>query len=200
MSDDELRARAGDEEFFAQLFERHATSVYNHCFRRTGSWATAEDLTSVVFLEAWKRRGQARAIEGTLLPWLLGVANNVVRNTRRALRRYDRLLGRLPLPAAEPDVADDIAGRLDDERAIQSVLLAMSRLSRDDQDVLHLCVWAGLSYEQAAVALGVPIGTVRSRLARARHRLRDQAGSAGGSHQRGTDRISRSGTGPRREG
>jgi RNA polymerase sigma factor (sigma-70 family) len=165
------RAQAGDEEAFGLIFRRHVDAVYNHCFRRLGSWNSAEDAASLVFLETWRRRRDAIDSDGSLLPWLLGVANNVVRNLSRTARRYDAALFRLPQPVAEPDHADQVAARLDDERRIQEVLRDLSALSRVEQDVVALVLMSGLSYAEAAVALGVPVGTVRSRLARARDRL-----------------------------
>jgi RNA polymerase sigma factor (sigma-70 family) len=70
-------------------------------------------------------------------------------------------------------LADDADARLDDERRMRGVLKSLGRLPGREQDVLALCAWADLSYEEAAVALGVPVGTVRSRLSRARARLRE---------------------------
>lgn len=161
-----------DPAAFGELFERHADAVYNHCFRRTGSWSTAEDLTSAVFLDAWRRRREVTLTTESLLPWLLAVANNDVRNQQRALWRRRRLVAKLPTAVAAPDPADEAAERVDDERAMQRILKVFRKLTADEQDVLALCVWAELSYADAAVALGVPVGTVRSRLARARQQLR----------------------------
>ncbi len=166
------RAAAGQAAAFGALYERHARPVYNHCFRRTASWAQAEDLTSAVFLEAWRRREEVRFSGDSLLPWLLGVAANLLRNQRRALRRFRVALARLPPPAAEDDFADDVARRLDDERTMRRVLGVIGELPAKEREVLALCAWDGLSYEAAAIALGIPVGTVRSRLARARARLR----------------------------
>ncbi|WP_433331575.1 RNA polymerase sigma factor [Spirillospora sp. CA-294931] len=163
----------GEPQRFGTLFDRHARAVYNHCFRRTGDWSAAEDLTSVVFLEAWRRRDDVRLHGDSALPWLLGVAGNVVRNRHRATRRHREAMARLPGQRPEPDHADDVAGRLDDERVMTVLLRLVGRLSRDDQDVLTLCAWDGLSYAEAATALGVPLGTVRSRLSRAKSRLRE---------------------------
>ena len=100
-TDDELWRRADEHDgrAFGELFSRHADAVYNHCFRRTASWATAEELTSVVFMEAWRRRRDARLHSCSILPWLLAVANNVLRNAGRSQRRHRRLLARLPPPA-----------------------------------------------------------------------------------------------------
>lgn len=173
------RAVAGDAPAFGVLFERHARSVYNHCFRRTASWADAEELTSAVFLEAWRRRADVRPVDGSARPWLLGVANNVLRNHRRSLRRYRAALARLPDPVPQPDAADDVAGRLADERRMRRVLALVEQLPERDQEVLSLCAWSRLSYPEAAAVLGVPVGTVRSRLARARARLAELDGNPG---------------------
>lgn len=161
----------GRSESFGVIFERHADAVYNHCFRRLGSWSAAEDAASLVFLETWRTRAKAVDVDGRLLPWLLGVANNVVRNVSRTARRYDAAVLRLPPPAYEPDPADWIAARLDDERRMQPLLHQLAGLRRAEQDVVALVLMSGLTYAEAAVALGVPVGTVRSRLARARKRL-----------------------------
>jgi RNA polymerase sigma factor (sigma-70 family) len=172
------RAALGSPSAFGTLFERHADAVYNHCFRRTASWSAAEDLTSVVFLEAWRRRRDVVLSSESILPWLLAVANNAIRNSDRALRRHRRLLAKLPSEVATPDLADDAVGRVDDERFMRGVLEAFEKLTSGEQDVLALCVWAGLSYTDAAVALGVPVGTLRSRLSRARSHLRRLAMSS----------------------
>lgn len=166
------QAAAGSTPSFGALFDRHARAVYNYCFRRVGDWALAEDLMSIVFLEAWrKRRGLVLSGE-SVLPWLLGVATNVVRNQRRALRRFDAALTRLPKGDYQHDFADEIVDRLDDERRMQAILRAVRRLPQRQQEVLALCAWSGLTYEEAAIALNVPIGTVRSRLSRARKGVR----------------------------
>jgi len=184
-SDIELwdRAVGGEQACFGTLFERHARRVYNHCFRRTASWADAEDLTSAVFVEAWRRRREVRPTGDTALPWLLGVANNLVRNHRRSLGRYRAVVVRLPPPGSQPDPADDIADRLADEAQMRRVLARVERLPVRDQEVLALCAWSELSYQEAAEVLDVPIGTVRSRLARARARLAEQTGN----HESATD-------------
>jgi RNA polymerase sigma factor (sigma-70 family) len=166
-------ARAGDPAAFGSLFDRHADSVYRYCFRRSGDWAVAEDLTSVVFLEAWRRRGDVHLPGGRLLPWLLGVATNVLRNQRRSLRRYRAALERIPPLAPERDFADELAERLDAERHMQAILAAVRHLPRGEQEVLALCIWEGLTSIEAAEALGIPEGTVRTRLSRVRARLRE---------------------------
>ena len=173
-----LQAAHQDGAAFGELFERHADAVYLHCFRRTASWSRAEELTSTVFLEAWRRRQSACLETDSILPWLLAVANNVIRNANRALRRHQRLLAKLPPPPQADDFVDDAAGRLDDERDMAHMLRLLSALRTEEQEVIALCDWAGLSYTQAATALDVPVGTIRSRLSRAHEHLRVRIGEA----------------------
>lgn len=169
------RVRAGDADAFSRLFDDHARSVYNHAFRLTGDWSAAEDVVSVTFLEAWRLRGRVDVEGGSLRPWLLGVATNVARNVNRALRRHEGALARLPPGGMVPDIAEEVAGRVDDDELLASVRVALGALRRSEREVLALCVWAGLGYAEAAEALGVPVGTIRSRLSRARKRLRKLA-------------------------
>ncbi|WP_416973489.1 RNA polymerase sigma factor [Streptomyces sp. 4F14] len=165
------RIRAGDHDAFGDLFDACARSVYNHAFRLTGDWAGAEDIVSLTFLEAWRLRESLDAEGGSLRPWLLGIATNVTRNTRRAVRRHAAALSRLPRGEPVRDFADEIAGRIDDAAQLALVQEALRRLRRPEREVLALCVWSGLDYATAAEALGVPVGTVRSRLSRARKKL-----------------------------
>lgn len=171
-------AADGEASAFGVLVERHGRAVYNFCFRRTADWAAAEDLTSIVFLEAWRRRRDVRVNDGRALPWFLGVATNVLRNYRRSERRHRDALARLPVDRGA-DFADDVDGRLDDERRMRAALRAMAKLPRREQEVIALCAWTGLSYEEAAVALALPVGTVRSRLSRGRARLRELSSADG---------------------
>jgi RNA polymerase sigma factor (sigma-70 family) len=167
-------AAGGQHDAFGELFDRHATSVYNYLLRRTGDWSEAEDLTAAVFLQAWRRRGQVVFDRDSALPWLLGVARLVLRNARRARMRYQAALCRAGTEAASlvsVDPADLVAGRLDDERQLAALRAAVGRLPRPQREVIELCVYSGLDLQAAAVALGVAVGTVKSRLHRARQRL-----------------------------
>jgi RNA polymerase sigma-70 factor, ECF subfamily len=161
---------------FAALFDAHANAVYNFCFRRTGVWALAEDLTSVVFLEAWRRRRDVDLVNEPPRPWLLGVATNLLRNHHRSLRRHRAALERLPRSDSTPDHAEELAERMDAERQMGEILEVIDRLPRREREVLALCVWGEVSYEEAARALRIPVGTVRSRLARARTHLAAMVG------------------------
>lgn len=173
-SDGELwaRSRAGDADSFGLLFERYAKLIYNYCFRRIGDRTTAQDMLSLVFLEAWRSRSKELPPD-KVLPWLYGIATNVVRHQRRSERRFAKALTRLPKAEAEPDFAGAAAEQLDHERQARTALRLLRTLSEREQDVFFLCVGMELSYEDAAIALDVPVGTVRSRLSRARARLRE---------------------------
>lgn len=165
------RARQGEAECFGVLFDRHGEAVRAFCARRTGSTDAADDLVSIVFLEAWRRRGEVELIDSNALPWLYGIARRTIQHRWRTALQHRRALDRLAPAPATPDHADEVAGRLDDERHLARLRAAFERLRPPDRDVLVLCVWQGLTYAEASMALGVPVGTVRSQLSRARSRL-----------------------------
>ena len=165
------RARAGDADAFGAIFDACAKSVYNHAFRLTGDWSTAEEVMAMTFLEAWRGRDSILADGGSLRPWLLGIATNLARGLRRTARRHRTALARLAVTDEIPDFADDLSGRLDDVARIKALHRALADLPGPELEVLALCVWSGLSYADAAEALHVPVGTVRSRLSRARAKL-----------------------------
>ncbi|MFF3752435.1 RNA polymerase sigma factor [Streptomyces sp. NPDC002018] len=171
------RIRAGDPAAFGALFDDYAPAVYNHAFRLTGDWSVAEDILSLTFLEAWRLRASVDLDGGPLRPWLLGIATNTARNTRRAARRHEAAVSRLPREEAFPDFAEELVGRIDDAAQVALFRAALSRLRRPEREVVALCVWSGLDYATAARTLGIPVGTVRSRLSRARKKLHKFAGT-----------------------
>ena len=164
-------ARGGDGEAFGLLFDRHGHAVYNHCFRLVGSWGAAEDLTQAVFLVAWRKRARVRITTDSALPWLLSVATNVVRSHRRSMTRWLRIARRLPGETV-PDHAEEVVGRIDDERRMVELLAAVRELPPNQQEALALCVWSGVSYAEAAAVLGIAEASVRARVSKARTRLR----------------------------
>lgn len=166
-------AASGSQADFGALFERHASAIYNYCFRRTGDWAAAEDLMSAVFLEAWRQRDEVHLSGDSLRPWLFGVATNLMRNDLRSRRRRDKALARVraQAPRVAEGHADEVVSRLHDEQQMKEILAALVSMTAAEQEVLALVVWSQLTYVEAAVSLGVPVGTVRSRLSRARRRL-----------------------------
>ncbi|MDH6181958.1 RNA polymerase sigma factor (sigma-70 family) [Microbacteriaceae bacterium SG_E_30_P1] len=168
MSDEEdwSAAVAGDGEAFGRIYDRHRDRVTRHSLRLVPTPADADDVVAITFMESWRRRDQVRFVDNSVLPWLLVTATNAARNLSRSARRYHALLARLP--ATEP--APDHAERFDDNDAIA----ALRTLSAADQRVVALCVLEGLSEREAAAALGVPPGTVKSRLSRAKRRLAER--------------------------
>jgi RNA polymerase sigma factor (sigma-70 family) len=166
-----LRALEGDGSAFAVVFDRHANAVFTHCLRRGASWADAQDQTSMVFLETWRKAGTLRFVEGSARPWLLLVATNVARNDARSRRRYAQAVQRLPPAESEPDIADEAIRSADSQESTARVAAAVASLRRPEQEVIALCHLENLSYVDAAEVLGIPVGTVRSRLSRARKRL-----------------------------
>lgn len=165
------RVRAGDADAFGAIFDACAKSVYNHAFRLTGDWSAAEDVMSLTFLEAWRTRDRVAPDGGSLRPWLLGIATNLARGHHRAARRHRAAIARMGVHPGMPDFADHVSGRLDDAARIAALHRCLSRLHVTELEVLALCAWSELSYAEAAEALDIPVGTVRSRLSRARSKL-----------------------------
>jgi RNA polymerase sigma factor (sigma-70 family) len=168
------RSSAGDEQAFGQLYDRHVRAVFTFLHRRTASWTEAEDLTSAVFLQAWRRRTEVVLDRDSVLPWLLGVADYTARSAWRSKFRYRRALSTIQnLAQDEHDHADEVADRVDRDERIRQIRAHLRRLPRHEQEIVELCVWAGLDQQAAAIALDIPVGTVKSRLSRARQHLRD---------------------------
>ena len=152
-----------DPTGFAVIFDRHFDAVHGYLSRRVGRSA-ADDLAASTFTLAFEHRRRFRSEATSARPWLLGIATNLLRNQRRAENRALQALRRL----APDDVTPASSGT--EETTELGELLA--GLDRDQRNVLLLYAWEELSYEEIANALGIPVGTVRSRLARARARLR----------------------------
>ncbi|MFE6820009.1 RNA polymerase sigma factor [Streptomyces sp. NPDC057677] len=169
------RFRAGDPSALGEAYDEHARVLYHYAFRVCGDRAAAEDVVSAAFLEAWRCRGKVHAEGGSLRPWLLGIATNIMRGSAREARRRDAALARMPDRGVLPDFADDVLARMTDGEQIRAARAALGKLRRREREVFTLVVWAGLDYAAAGEALGVPVGTVRSRLSRARERLRKLA-------------------------
>ncbi|MDR6971354.1 sigma-70 family RNA polymerase sigma factor [Leifsonia shinshuensis] len=166
-----VRARRGDPQAFGELFDLHRDRVFRHALRMTRSVHDAEDVTGMVFLEAWRRRDALTEVDGSVIGWLLVTANNVSRNLSRSIRRYRHTLSTLPAPEDSPDHSNSVDERLDSHPQLAALREALARLPRRDQDVLSLCVMEELSTADAAAVLNIPTGTVKSRLSRAKARL-----------------------------
>jgi RNA polymerase sigma factor (sigma-70 family) len=172
-------ASASDVERFDALYREHAGRVFGFCLRRTGDRAVADDLCSAVFYEAWRRRHEVDLVTRAALPWLYGVAGNVLRNHARSVRRRNAAVRRLSAPIPEADFAEEVPDRLyARERAAMTVAL-VNGLPASERAVVVLCLVDELSYSAAASALDLPVGTVRSRLFRARARLSGASAAIG---------------------
>jgi RNA polymerase sigma factor (sigma-70 family) len=178
-SDAELLARAGTEpELFGLVFDRHFGAIHRYLERRIGTDG-ADELAAEVFRIAFEQRGHFRPLHESALPWLYGVATNLLLKRRRSERRHLRALIRLEASADRHSILDGAEERLDARSTRAQLLEALGSLPKGDRDVVVLVAWEDLSYEEVAAALDVPIGTVRSRLNRARRRLRELLSATG---------------------
>ncbi len=156
-------ARAGDGEAFGRIFDRHRDRIFRHGLRLVTGVADVDDVVAITFLEAWRRRDDVRLVDESVLPWLLVTATNTAHNLRRSARRHRALLAKLSPEEHTPDHSSTF----EDGEA----LAALRQLSLADQRVVTLSVLEGFSERESAEVLGVPAGTVKSRLSRARARL-----------------------------
>jgi RNA polymerase sigma factor (sigma-70 family) len=172
---DLIRESVLDPERFAVLFDRHAERIHRFVARRLGT-QVADDTLADTFLVAFRRRDDYDTAQRHALPWLYGIATNLIAKHRRGEERYLRALRRTgadPLP--EP-MADAVVDRMAAQAHERSLAGALASLTAGDRDVLLLLAWGDLTYEEIAAALAIPLGTVRSRLHRARRKLRHRLG------------------------
>ena len=160
-----------EPERFTELFDRYYGEIHGYVARRLGP-SLAEDVASETFLIAFDRRRRYDVAFPSARPWLYGIASNLVARHRRAeVRRY-RAHSRADVTHAVDRHADRVAGRLDARALRGRLAAALVDVADRDREVLLLVAWAQLSLEEAARALGIPAGTARSRLHRARRRMR----------------------------
>jgi RNA polymerase sigma factor (sigma-70 family) len=165
-----------EPEKFAELYDRHAPVIHRYISRRLGD-EMADDIVAETFLAAFRARRRYELDRPDARPWLYGIAANMIGKHRRAETRRLRALAHAgalaPVPDGHGDGMDDRVAAA----AVQRVLLgALAGLAAGDREVLLLIAWADLSYEETAGALGIPLGTVRSRLNRARRKVREALG------------------------
>ena len=165
MSDaDLIRSSLVDERAFAAVFDRHFRAIFRFLRGRVGE-QLAEDLASETFVTAFRRRHAYDLSRDDARPWLYGIAVNLIREHRRTEERRLRAYARVPVDPA--DTADKADKRLDPD-----VAAALLELGDEERNLILLLTWADLTYEQLADALGLPVGTVRSKLSRVRAKLR----------------------------
>ena len=164
------RARAGDEAAYESLMREHQEAVFRLAYLFLGSAADAEDVAQEVFIKALNaldRFDDSRPLR----PWLLSITANCARNRRRAFGRYVAALRRLIVP--ETSYAEGAVTEVDARMEAQALWQAVRRLSAADQEVIYLRYFLELSVSEAAEAMKVEPGTVKSRLSRALSRLRE---------------------------
>ncbi|NRQ38458.1 RNA polymerase sigma factor [Nonomuraea sp. NN258] len=170
-----IRRSREDPAAFAALFDRHAPALHRYVARRLGD-SLADDIVAETFLAAFSKRDRYDLGRADARPWLYGIAANLIGGHRRTEERHYRALARTGVDEVAESYADRVAARVSASAAHRSLARALARLSAEDREVLLLFAWAELSYEEVAAALGVPVGTVRSRLHRARKRTRAALG------------------------
>ncbi|MFJ8858623.1 RNA polymerase sigma factor [Streptomyces sp. NPDC102451] len=178
-----VRRSLGDPDAFSALFDRYADDIHRYAARRLGTEA-ADDLMAETFVIAFQQRRGYDLTRPHARPWLYGIVTNLVRGHRRAEARRLRALARAA--SAVPDgpggdgepLADRVAARVSAEGLRGELAGALAALPARYRDVLLVVAWGDLDYAEAAEALGVPVGTVRSRLHRARKKLREALGGS----------------------
>jgi RNA polymerase sigma-70 factor (ECF subfamily) len=168
-----IAASTTDAERFGEIFDRHVEGVHGYLSRRLGR-ARADDLTGEVFRIAFEGRARYRPQHPTARPWLFGIATNLVLKDHRRERRRLRALARLRVRSDVESTSIRVDEKVDAAASLPRVAAALLELEARDRDVVLLVAWEDLSYEEVAAALSIPVGTVRSRLSRARRQLREQ--------------------------
>ncbi|MET7749800.1 RNA polymerase sigma factor [Micromonospora sp. NPDC005367] len=164
-----------EPEQFAAIFDRHAPYIHRYLARRLGR-AVADDLVAETFLVAFRKRQQYDPQRRDARPWLYGIATNLVGQQRRDELREYRLRRVLSVERDEASHADQVAADVTAQALHRLLAEALAELSPGDRDVLLLIAWEELTYEEVAAALAIPVGTVRSRLNRARKKVRNALG------------------------
>jgi RNA polymerase sigma-70 factor (ECF subfamily) len=168
-----IAASIGEPARFGVVFERHATVLFRYFVRRVGVDAAGE-LLGELFRVAFERRSTYDTEREDARPWLYGIATRLLARHRRSEARRIAAIARLLAGRVTAgDVEERVASMVDASELWPAMAVAIERLPDVERDVLLLRVWEELSYEEIAAALDVPVGTVRSRLNRARSRLRE---------------------------
>jgi RNA polymerase sigma-70 factor (ECF subfamily) len=159
-----------------QAFADHYREVFRYLHRRVGD--DAEELAAETFAVAFRTWHRFDA-ERPAAPWLYGIATNLLRRRRRDEVRQLRAYARTGVDPVAAAVDDEAVGHADADRARRALAAALAELRPQERDVLLLHAWAELTDEEIASAVGIPVGTVKSRLSRARERLRNRLGPIG---------------------
>jgi RNA polymerase sigma-70 factor, ECF subfamily len=160
-----------DPERFAVLFDRHAPHIYRY-LARCADRQVADDLVAETFLAAFAKRDRYDLSYADARPWLYGIATNLVGQHRRDQARQARIRTAAPAEPAVPGHADRVAADVTAQAMRALLEAALASLSTGDRDVLLLIAWEQLTYQEVSRALGIPVGTVQSRMHRARTKVR----------------------------
>jgi RNA polymerase sigma-70 factor (ECF subfamily) len=170
-----LPASDADAAFLAALYDRHAAQLYRYASQRVGEQA-AEDLVADTFLAALQGRARYDPAHADARPWLFGILTRKLARHYRAEKARHRAFARSASETVADSPADRVAAQVTAAAVRARLSAAIGRLSQGDRDVLLLVAWCDFSYDEVAAALGIPLGTVRSRLNRARRKVRDALG------------------------
>lgn len=173
-----IQQSGAQPERFAALFDRHAPHIHRYLARRVGAHA-ADDLVAETFLAAFRKRRDYDPGHPDARPWLYGIATNLIGQHHREQRRQYHLRQAAGPAPAIPDLAERAVVQLTAQATRSALAEAVAGLTDKDRDVLLLIAWEDLSYDEVARALGIPLGTVRSRLHRARLKLREALANTG---------------------
>jgi RNA polymerase sigma-70 factor (ECF subfamily) len=168
---DAIAASLTDPRAFAAVFDRHFDAIHAYLRARLGTFL-ADDLAAETFIRAFDARRRFDLRHADSRPWLFAIATNLAREHHRAEGRRMRALCRLDPRASTPANEDATIARLDAAAVGRDLAAALDSLRPDDRDALLLVAWAELTYEEAARAVDVPVGTIRSRVHRARAAVR----------------------------
>ena len=174
-----IAASLDDSGTFAVLYDRHAAHLYRYAYRRLGPDA-AQDAVADAFLAAFARRRHYDLTQPDARPWLFGIVTREIARRLRTERARYRALARAAggQAASEDGLADRVVTRVGADAARAPLAAALRALSVGDRDVLLLFAWGELSYAEIGAALAIPVGTVRSRLNRARRKVRQELGGS----------------------
>ena len=170
---DIIRRSRDSPTAFGELYDRHASVIYRYAARRAGDFA-ADDVTSETFLVAWEQLESYDLARDDARPWLFGIATNLLRRHHRAEARMLRTAAKSASRESVGDDSDRVAAHVDASVATWRIARTLRSMAAIDRETLLLYAWADLTYEGIASAMEVPVGTVRSRLNRARRTLRAQ--------------------------
>ncbi|MFC0530156.1 RNA polymerase sigma factor [Phytohabitans kaempferiae] len=160
-----------DPADLAGVFDRYARELLRYCTRRVGE-QVAEDVVAETFLVAYEQRHRYDAARGEVLPWLYGIATNLLRRHRRTEIRALRALAHADGGSPVDGPAQRATERVDAARAVARLSAVLAKLPRRQRDVLMLYAVAELEYAEIAAALQIPLGSVQSALHRARAKVR----------------------------